>query len=377
MIVIAFQRVPMPVRSAMKALQIPVDGGIIGSSWIGGFGRAMGKQVIDAKAALDDIRAGMNDAALMEKYNLSVRGLQSLYSKLEAEGLLDRFIFGNEPSGPQDHKHSEKKELSAKKALADLKKGLSDQALMEKYRLSGRGLQSMFTKLLEAKLVDESGLERGAPGLKRKIKRLFESGADPNAQTFFGFNALALAAGEGDVTLLEALLARGADVNRRFKNGETALMNACRWARFDAVVFLLDEGADVNVRDEEGLTPLMCAAAAGDRRIVELLLARGTEIDAQAENGVTALMLAASENSLEVVESLVDSGADVDLKEHEGATALMMAAHAGHVEVVELLLDSGANMNCRDSHGKTALGWAIENSHEEVREVLLERGARR
>ena len=46
------------------------------------------KTRIDAKQAIDDIRTGMSDAALMEKFNISSRGLQSLFKKLVSSGLL-------------------------------------------------------------------------------------------------------------------------------------------------------------------------------------------------------------------------------------------------------------------------------------------------
>jgi PAS domain S-box-containing protein len=48
----------------------------------------MKKQMIDAKAAVTDIRSGMDDAALMRKYRISAKGLQSLIQKLMAAGIL-------------------------------------------------------------------------------------------------------------------------------------------------------------------------------------------------------------------------------------------------------------------------------------------------
>ena len=42
----------------------------------------MAKVKIDAKTALEDIRAGMSDSALMDKHKLSAMGLQSLFDKL-------------------------------------------------------------------------------------------------------------------------------------------------------------------------------------------------------------------------------------------------------------------------------------------------------
>ena len=50
----------------------------------------MAKVKVDAKEALDDIRAGTSDAALLDKYRLSAMGLQSLFNKLVDAGLISR-----------------------------------------------------------------------------------------------------------------------------------------------------------------------------------------------------------------------------------------------------------------------------------------------
>jgi PAS domain S-box-containing protein len=62
----------------------------------------MSKPKVGAKEALTDIRAGMDDAALMKKYMLSAKGLHSLFKKLVDNGVLrqaeieDRIV---EPEG--------------------------------------------------------------------------------------------------------------------------------------------------------------------------------------------------------------------------------------------------------------------------------------
>ena len=48
----------------------------------------MQKPIIDARQALQDIQSGMDDSTLMRKYNLSTKGLKSLFNKLAAAGLI-------------------------------------------------------------------------------------------------------------------------------------------------------------------------------------------------------------------------------------------------------------------------------------------------
>jgi PAS domain S-box-containing protein len=49
------------------------------------------KPVINALNAVLDVRAGMDDAGLMKKYNISFKGLQSLFRKLVATGGLEQY----------------------------------------------------------------------------------------------------------------------------------------------------------------------------------------------------------------------------------------------------------------------------------------------
>jgi|GEM_PF-3466279 len=48
----------------------------------------MAKRTISAKELLDDIRAGMDDLALMDKYRLKPEGLQTVYKKLSNAGVM-------------------------------------------------------------------------------------------------------------------------------------------------------------------------------------------------------------------------------------------------------------------------------------------------
>jgi outer membrane protein assembly factor BamB len=53
--------------------------------------------------------------------------------------------------------------VDAGQVLRDIKSGMEDTDLMGKYNLSAKGLQSLFRKLLEAKLLSESELDSRAP----------------------------------------------------------------------------------------------------------------------------------------------------------------------------------------------------------------------
>ncbi len=108
----------------------------------------MGKRKISAREAMDDIRSGMSDDALMKKYRLSEQGLASLIKKLCKRGLL--------------------KQLNAKEALKDIRSGMDDEQLMEKYRVSAKGLQTMLEQMVHAGLLSQDLRDTWRLNVERK-----------------------------------------------------------------------------------------------------------------------------------------------------------------------------------------------------------------
>jgi hypothetical protein len=52
-------------------------------------GKALVKRIIKTKEVIADIRGGMNDLELTEKYEITTRGLESLLGHLVDSGLID------------------------------------------------------------------------------------------------------------------------------------------------------------------------------------------------------------------------------------------------------------------------------------------------
>jgi uncharacterized protein (DUF433 family) len=121
---------------------------------------------IDAKTFLADIKAGMPDSALVEKYKLSASGLESVLRRLRKSeiirqviareilqdldaGILDSkkydFFFneatntGARPSGGS---------ISGKEIIRDLRAGMTRGEIMQKYGLSGEQLKKAFELVL-------------------------------------------------------------------------------------------------------------------------------------------------------------------------------------------------------------------------------------
>ena len=88
------------------------------------------------------MKLGADHATLKRKYNLSEEGLKDLYRQLAAAGFLEW--------AGQEFIVSAKRRIDTKELVADIRSNLSDAELMEKYRLSSRGLQRVFTKLVNS-----------------------------------------------------------------------------------------------------------------------------------------------------------------------------------------------------------------------------------
>jgi uncharacterized protein (DUF433 family) len=94
---------------------------------------------VSSKEVLQDIRSGMDETAIRQKYNLSAKGLENLYEKLIKAGFLGH-----------DLKPVARK-LNISDILRDVSAGMSKSDLMAKYNLSEQMIREVSKKLLEVR----------------------------------------------------------------------------------------------------------------------------------------------------------------------------------------------------------------------------------
>ncbi len=103
----------------------------------------------EARKFVKDVKAGLSDVDLMKKYNISAKGL--VFLKKKAFDLIRQV-------------DSEKKKpsikIGVKEILSDLRAGMDDDSMMEKYKLSARQLQRVFRKLIDAGYVSAMELSK-------------------------------------------------------------------------------------------------------------------------------------------------------------------------------------------------------------------------
>jgi len=149
-------------------------------------------------------------------------------------------------------------------------------------------------------------------GDSAQVRNLLAAGANPNQLDEAGDTALHVAALQGHLDVVNALLEGGADANAKDARGWTPIFKAAYNHELDCgfapvVQALIDAGADVNARIFFGLTPLMLAAGGGEAAVCAALLAGGAEVKAANEGGITALMMAKERFYVDVINLLYEA----------------------------------------------------------------------
>ena len=189
--------------------------------------------------------------------------------------------------------------------------------------------------------------------------------------------SLEIAAADGHVKCLQALLNAGADVNyANKKNGYTPLMWDAQNGRDECVEMLIKAGADVNTT--KLISPLMLASGSkGNARCVELLLEAGADVNYNdGDDGYTALMHAAGSGRADAATLLIKAGADVN-KVDESETISAIICSAGSKEgwkCIEVLAKAGADVNFVSDY-KTPLMCAAEEDCCKTAEALIKAGS--
>jgi uncharacterized protein (DUF433 family) len=109
------------------------------------------KPRIKARDAVNDIRGGMTDVDLMEKYGLSEKGLQSLFLKLLDIKAMTQTELDQRSAAYQNI--ASVQPIDGNDMTKDIRSGMTDSDLMEKYGLSSEALQFALQTLTDTKVI--------------------------------------------------------------------------------------------------------------------------------------------------------------------------------------------------------------------------------
>jgi ankyrin repeat protein len=177
------------------------------------------------------------------------------------------------------------------------------------------------------------------------VNLLLEAGADPNSDLVGGATVLHFAARQGNVPLVQRLLAIGMDVDlpeSYTADGYTALYRAVEEQHEEAVRTLLDHGANPNKILKDSWTCILYAVKIGHYKILQMMVGRGADLRVTCQpEGWTALHIACREGHRLIVRLLLEAGSDVNARDASGATPLQLATAAGHSSIIEILGKAG------------------------------------
>uniref|UniRef100_A0A2I3N2W0 Death associated protein kinase 1 n=1 Tax=Papio anubis TaxID=9555 RepID=A0A2I3N2W0_PAPAN len=210
------------------------------------------------------------------------------------------------------------------------------------------------------------------PGLQHLLGSL--SNYDVNQPNKHGTPPLLIAAGCGNIQILQLLIKRGSRIDIQDKGGSNAIYWAARHGHVDTLKFLNENKCPLDVKDKSGETALHVAARYGHADVAQLLCSFSSNPNIQDKEEETPLHCAAWHGYYSVAKALCEAGCNVNIKNREGETPLLTASARGYHDIVECLAEHGADLNACDKDGHIALHLAVRRCQMEVIKTLLSQG---
>ncbi len=203
------------------------------------------------------------------------------------------------------------------------------------------------------------------------IRTLLKAGAKPNVTLSSGSTPLMVAISYHYTDASLALIEAGADFSVKDRTGNTTLHLAAQQGDLRLVNELLARKFDPNARTPKSGAPANARGGGGG-------FGRGGGTGDQ-----TPLLVAAKNDHLEVMQALIAAGADPTAKAQDGSTLLLSAAAGARLPTIKYVLEQlDKNMDAVTTNGTTVmhnavvLGGRTEPECLEVVKYLAEHGAK-
>lgn len=191
------------------------------------------------------------------------------------------------------------------------------------------------------------------------------------------WNALHIAAGNGNVEMVHYLIRQGFDVNARTNHGDgsTALCVATRAGHDDVFRCLVEtDGCNIDAAaNEDGDSVLLVAIEKRNLAMVQCLMEyyeKAGNVERYRKESQFALykVCAVRDGSLEIVKYLVESchvdlegtlDDDNELRDNTKGTPLLRAGESGNLYMIRYLEGCGTNIKATDKDGNTVLHRSV------------------
>lgn len=207
---------------------------------------------------------------------------------------------------------------------------------------------------------------------------LHEYGANPRYCDDFGRNALLYVTEEGNIEIMADLISvYGIDPNAETRIGDTAFLIAARHGNCEAMKMLVEYGANpYHINREKRNAVHLVMQKHQLKALVYLLDNFRFDVNAVDKEGTSAILIAAEKGYIDIIDLLVRRGADVFCVDHDGRNAVHYAAKRNRVDMIHhLVIKYGLDCNHEDHDGNTPFLVAAENGGQEALKALFMLGA--
>lgn len=215
----------------------------------------------------------------------------------------------------------------------------------------------------------------------KRVEEQLDAGVSPNSVDSLGVSALMLATANGDLPVVNLLLARGADPNATYPKsmGMAPLHIAAADGDVDIIAALITHGANVNIDNAMGDIPLHYVAISGSKEAAQLLIDNGATIGVVNKAGITPFKYAAGDGSVPIMKLLIehhDPRIDTPIMEPDnlGNTPMHSVAFSEDIKATQFLIDAGADVTAVNEKGETPFHIAALYRNSDYISSLVENG---
>jgi uncharacterized protein len=178
------------------------------------------------------------------------------------------------------------------------------------------------------------------------VKAEINKGNSPSQQNGGFFDPVVIAINNNANTdVIKFLIEQeGNSVDKKTHHSRTYLQWAAAQGNLDIVNFLIAKGSDVNYKDSHGDNVITYAATSGNKNLAvyDTLIKAGANPKIKNENGTNIIMEAiANDNDLKVTEYFVSKGISLTDKDNFGRTVADYSTKLGNLTILDKLIAKG------------------------------------